>query len=261
MKVTVCELSEDRMAFQNDWKNLAMYVALERPNLLLLPEMPFFKWIAAERKVSEAQKHKSISDHKQWLSAIEKLEADHVVYSMPEFSGLKFLNTAYIYSKKLGHRPLHSKAYFPEEPHFWEESWFDRTDSVEFTAFELEDFRIGLLLCTELWFTEKARHYGKQGVDLLLCPRATGKGSIEQWINCGRTSAVVSGAYCLSSNRSGQDSKGFQWGGAGWIASPKDGGLMGITSEEAKFISVTINLQESRSAKMQYPLYVRSSGF
>jgi predicted amidohydrolase len=261
IKVTICELSETRDEFLADWSALEKYIANERPRLLLLPEMPFGKWLAADRIVSETLKMESIEQHKKWINELEKLEADYIVYSTPEYFGNRFLNTAFVYSKLNGHQRLHSKAYFPEEPHFWEESWFDKPDPVVFNSFFLDGFSIGVLLCTELWFTEHGRKYGEQGIDLLLCPRATGEGSIEQWLNCGRTLAIISGSYCLSSNRSGKGDKGFQWGGAGWIAAPMNGALLATSSKDNKFVSVTIDLHKSRLAKKEYPLYVKSSEF
>jgi N-carbamoylputrescine amidase len=108
-----------------------------------------------------------------------------------------------------------------------------------------------------MWFTEYARHYGKQGIDILLCPRASGMASVNQWIRCGQTLAIISGAYCLSSNRSGAGDHGFQWGGSGWIAEPVSGNLHGITTPREKFITMEIDIDKSRNAKKEYPLYVR----
>ena len=258
MKVTVCELSDSSSQFSSDWEELKAYLAIEQPELLLLPEMPFYRWLAADQKVSEASKKECISAHQKWLTEIERLDANYIVYSSPELIGSKFLNTAFVYSREMGHQRLHSKAYFPQEPYFWEASWFDREEPVSFMPFELDGFKIGILLCTELWFTQHAREYGKQGVDLLLCPRATGKESVNTWLNCGRTLAVISGAYCLSSNRSGGGEQGFEWGGTGWITEPMDGGLLAISSFTDKFVTKNIDLERARKAKNEYPLYVVS---
>lgn len=257
MKVTVCELGDSFSQFRRDWEKLKEYVAIERPELLLLPEMPFYKWLAAERKVSEDSKKECIAAHQMWLPEIEQLNIRYVVYSSPEFIDNKFLNTAFVYSTETGHQRLHSKAYFPEETHFWEESWFDREELVKFEPFELEGMKIGVLLCTELWFTKHAREYGKQDIDLLLCPRATGKQSVDTWLNCAKTSAVISGAYCLSSNRSGKGAHDFEWGGTGWIVAPK-GDLLASSSFADKFVTKDIDLETARQAKKEYPLNVVS---
>lgn len=255
MKVTVCELSNDRKEFLEDWRTLQEYLVHNKTDLLLLPEMPFYSWFVINKEVSEDIQQKSVEQHQLWIKELEKLEAKYIIYSAPEIVGTKFYNTAFVFQKRKGHKKIHTKALFPEEDHFWEESWFDREDNVSFEAVQLDELKIGVLMCTELWFTEKARHYGKQNVDLLLCPRATGKSSVEQWLICGKASAIISGTYCLSSNRSGF-SGDFEWGGTGWIIEPVTGDLLESTSQERKFVTHFINLKISAEAKRKYPLNV-----
>ncbi len=258
MKVTVCELSNDRDQFSEDWKELQDYLVRNKTDLLLLPEMPFHIWFPYQKEVSKEIQKRSVEQHQLWIKEVEKLEAKYIIYSTPEIVGAKFYNTAFVFQKENGHRKIHTKAFFPEEPHFWEESWFDREDHVSFDAVQLDELKIGVLMCTELWFTEKARHYGKQNVDVLLCPRATGKFSIEQWLICGRASAIISGAYCLSSNRSGY-SDHFEWGGTGWIIEPMTGNILESTNQQRKFVTHFIDLNKTAEAKKEYPLNVNNN--
>ena len=41
MKVTVCELPDDRAEFASEWERLARHVRKESANMVLLPETPF----------------------------------------------------------------------------------------------------------------------------------------------------------------------------------------------------------------------------
>ena len=70
---------------------------------------------------------------------------------------------------------------------------------------------------------------------------------------------MISGAYCLSSNKSGKGDHDFQWGGAGWVAAPMNGDLLGFTASDEKFVTREIDISKSRMAKNEYPLYVRES--
>ncbi|HMG68309.1 MAG TPA: carbon-nitrogen hydrolase family protein [Chitinophagaceae bacterium] len=257
MKVTVCELSDNEIAFKGDWKGLKFHLNENKPDLLLLPEMPFSKWIASEIMVTDTAKRKSVEKHEAWMLMMEELNAKLIVYSKPVISGGKFYNTAFVFQKGVGHFKIHTKSFFPEEPHFWEQTWFDHEDEKTFELLEIDGKKIGVLLCTEMWFTQYARHYGKQGIDILLCPRATGRASVDQWIRCGQTLSIISGAYCLSSNRSGTGDRDFQWGGSGWIAEPMNGNLLCTTSPSEKFMTREIDINKSRSAKNEYPLYVK----
>jgi N-carbamoylputrescine amidase len=257
MKVTICQLSDNEIEFAEDWKQLKVHLSQNNTNLLLLPEMPFCKWVASTKTVNEAAKLDSVQKHEKWMSAVKELNVKYVVYSKPVMDGDQYFNTAYVYRQGVGHQKIHTKAFFPEEPHFWEESWYNREAGTPFEILDLGDLKIGVLLCTEMWFTEYARKYGKQGIDLLLCPRATGEGSINHWTRCGQTLAVISGAYCLSSNKSGTGDNDFAWGGTSFIAEPMTGNLLGTTSDNEKFITCEIDLNKSREAKTDYPLYVK----
>ena len=257
MKVTVCELSDNERKFIDDWNGLKIHLDQNKTDLLLLPEMPFSKWIASEKKVSSRSKIESVEKHERWMIEMEQLNAKQIVYSKPIISGDKFFNTAFVFEKGIGHFKIHTKSFFPEEPHFWEESWYNHEGAKTFELLEFGGIKIGVLLCTEMWFTEYARNYAKQGIDILLCPRATGIASCGQWIRCGQTLSIISGAYCLSSNKSGTGDDNFQWGGNGWIAQPMNGDLLGVTSLHEKFITKEIDINRSRNAKNEYPLYVK----
>jgi predicted amidohydrolase len=257
MKVTVCELSDNEVDFIDDWNGLKYHVHQNSPDLLLLPEMPFCKWIAYEKDVTASSRILSAAKHEKWMDELERLDVEQIVYSKPVLEDGKFLNTAFVFERGIGHRKIHSKSRFPEEPDFWEETWFDHEDVEKFELLESGGIKIGVLLCTEMWFTELAREYGKQGMDILLCPRATGRASVDKWIRCGQTLSVISGAYCVSSNRSGEGNKGFQWGGNGWIAEPVTGDLLAVTNTENRFVTREIDVNKSRAAKNLYPQYVR----
>ena len=256
MKVTVCQLPDKEKAFKNAWKKLVSHLQETQSDFVLLNEMPFAEWIADEKVVQKDTQLVVVKKHEQWLEKISELNTKIVAYSKPVFNGEKFHNTAFVWSKESGHVKVHSKHYFPEEDVFWEESWFDKA-VPDFNVINIDGIKVGFLLCTEIWFTEYARKYAKEGIDLLLVPRATGKSSIKQWLRCGQTLALISGAYCLSSNRSGLSKNGFNWGGTGWIAQPMDGELLGKTSARTPFFTIEIDLAKTKAAKLDYPINVQ----
>lgn len=256
MKVTICQLPDNEQAFEQAWQKLIIDLSHTKSDFLLLNEMPFSEWIADEKIVQKEKQVAAVKKHDIWLERIEELNTRIVAYSKPLFNGNKFHNTAFVWTKETGHIKIHSKHFFPEEAIFWEESWFDKAEP-DFQVVEVAGIKIGFLLCTEIWFTQYARQYAKAGIDLLLIPRATGKTSIPQWLRCGQTLALISGAYCLSSNRSGLGKGGFQWGGTGWIAQPMDGELLGKTTNRHPFLTLEIDLVKTKAAKLGYPINVK----
>ena len=86
---------------------------------------------------------------------------------------------------------------------------------------------------------------------MIVSPRATGKATVDKWVAGGKVAAVVSGAYCFSSNRSGKRGE-TEFGGHGWAIDP-DGRLLGFTSKKRPFVTVKMNPKVAERAKATYP--------
>lgn len=67
MKVTVCQLSNDIKKFENEWEKLVSHCKLNKSEILLLPEMPFYSWIANQPVINNYKKTEAIKAHKKWL--------------------------------------------------------------------------------------------------------------------------------------------------------------------------------------------------
>jgi predicted amidohydrolase len=255
MKITVCELKNELDLIEQEWQNLVNHVKAEQSDLVLLPEMPFYPWIAQTNMVDTEIWKDSVAKHTSWISRLIELSPAVVASSSPVINQVKHLNEAFIWEKETGYKAAHHKYYLPEEEGWWEASWYERGER-DFKVIQSSRAKIGFLICTELWFNQHAREYSKQGIELLLCPRATGGGaSTDKWIAGGRTAAVVSGAYCLSSNYSRKDVNSVNWGGSGWIIDP-EGKVLGVTSSEQPFLTLEIDLIVAETAKQTYPRYV-----
>lgn len=83
-------------------------------------------------------------------------------------------------------------------------------------------------------------------------PPSTERASVEKWIAGRRAMAVMSGAYCISSNRVGPCRGGFEFGGGGWVADP-DGNLLARTTDAEPFVTVEIDPAKAETAKKTYP--------
>jgi len=255
MKVTVCELRNDSDALKQDWQSLVAHVQSESSELVLLPEMVFYPWLAKTRQVDPGAWKASVEAHDRWMLRLDELSPAIVVSSRPVIRHGKRLNEGFIWDAETDYSTIHTKHYLPEEEGFWEASWYERGE-CEFSIAQKNKARIGFLICTDLWFNFHAHEYAKQGIHLLVCPRATPAASVEKWIAGGRTAAVVSGAFCLSSNFGGVSGEGMKWGGNGWIIEPEEGEVLGVTSQEQPFLTMDVNLEAAEVAKSTYPRYV-----
>ncbi len=253
MKISVCQLPDHLHTGDVAWKRLVRRIERDRPDIAVLNEMPFGPWVARERAFDDSLAKASIDAHESALTTLRGLPTA-VISSRPVRSNHKLSNEAFLMADG-EYREVHHKHYFPQEPGFFESSWFAPA-RPGFDAAEIHGIRFGVLLCTELMFTEWARHYRRQGAHVIICPRASGA-SMRKWDAAARMAAIASGCYVLSSNRASR-SFGSQprFGGRGFAFSPI-GDLIGETSDDVPFLCLDIDTVLVAEAQRSFPCYVR----
>ncbi|MBI3439490.1 MAG: carbon-nitrogen hydrolase family protein [Proteobacteria bacterium] len=253
MRVTVCQLNDQRALFDADWQALCAHVKREKSDLVLLPEMPFSHWFATERVFDQKVWDAAIAAHAAWRPRLLELAPAMVLTAEPAERNGKRLNEAIIWDGGLA-ISAHQKRFLPEEEGFWEATWYERGDGA-FDIAVTRDARVGFQICTELWMLEESRKYGLMGADIIAAPRCTPMSTVERWFIAGRAAAMLSGAFCLSSNHAGASHAGLTFGGAGWIIDP-EGVVMAVTSASEPIVTREIDIEVSRAAKTTYPRYV-----
>ena len=255
MKVTVCELPEGWAQSEARWTETVSAIQRQHSDLVLLPEMPFYRWLAGSPQADPARWQSAVAAHDQRMARLHELSTPIVIGSRPVIDHNRRHNQGFVWEATSGYQPAHTKYYLPDEAGFWEASWYRRGDG-RFDVVEVNGVKIGFLICTELWFTAHARAYAAQGIHILVCPRATPHTSVDTWVTGGRTAAVVSGAFCLSSNFNGPHVDDMAFGGTGWIIEPEAGHVLGLTSAKHPFLTIDIDLSLAENAKQTYPRYV-----
>ena len=254
MKTTVTQISPNQL--ERDWQNLIEHVQANQSRMVLLPELTFSNWFCATQNVDDGVWQEAVQAHDFWLGRLPELGAEIVMGTAPRNIKNKKYNSAYVWTANTGIQWIHSKTYLPNEPGFWEATWYDRAP-IDFQPVNIEGNSIGVMICTELWFMQHARAYGQAGVHLVVNPRCTPYISNDKWLAGGRTAGVVAGAYCLSSNQVGQAGE-MQLGGAGWITDP-EGVVLEVTSADVPFVTVDLDLRAADAAKNDYPRYVEDT--
>jgi N-carbamoylputrescine amidase len=235
------------------WEQIRRAVSAANADILVTNEMPFGSWLPEQSEFDAAAAQGWVELHEQALGELSRLNVGAVISSRPVSFGDKLANEAFVLEGNR-YRPMHHKKFFPQEPGFFEESWFVR-GMDGFDCVGVGPVRVGVLLCTELFFNEHARTYGKAGVDVIVTPRASGT-SLYRWKTAGSLAAIVSGACFISSSRYGTAPFGQVFGGGGFAVAA-DGQPIGETSEQAALGIVTVDLETTRAQKLEYPCYVR----
>lgn len=243
MKVTVCELPDERAAFEFEWLRLVEHMREAASELVLLPDMPFYPWFADSRRFDNAVWAAAMQAHDEWEHRLSELAPALVVSSRPIEFGNERYDEGFVWDAADGVRSVHAKTRFRDEDS--ETSWY-RCTSPEFVPLEVRGARIGFLMDAEVAAEDEARRYGEEGVDLLAMPRGAGGTSFEEWLERARKDVVLARAYGLSSNRSGV------FGGQGCIIAP-DGDVLGLTSQTEPFLSLDLELAQEVSAESATP--------
>ena len=252
LRVTVCEMHDDRPAFAEDWARLVDHARAERSDLVVLPEMPFAPWLAASPTFDAAAWDSAVHQHDAWLERLVELAPATVIASRPVTRSDVRLNEGFVWTADRGCAAVHHKRFLPDEAGYWEAKWYARGED-RFDLADAAGARVGLLICTELWSMAHAQSYGQRGMQLLVTPRATGRATVEKWIVGGRAAAIVSGAYSVSSNWTAAEDGG-DFGGAAWVIDP-DGVLLARTSRSVPFATVAMDPATADAAKRTYPRY------
>lgn len=209
-------------------------------DLLVLPELAFTPWLCATDQVDPGAWERATQD--QNLQQLADLPAQVVVGTMATVEEGRRYNDAFVFEAG-SLRRVHRKTFLPDEPGFWEATWYDR-GPVSFAPVDTGVGRLGISICTEMWFTQ----HTYPDVDIVVVPRATPAESTAKWLAGGATHAVCSGAFCVSSNRA-ED----YMGGHGWVFDPEGNSLADPGQE---VVSAEIDLATARRAKRTYPRYV-----
>jgi predicted amidohydrolase len=238
--------------FRSAWAALAEYVRARTTELLVLPEMPFARWFAVSREFDDEVWQAAVTEHEQWLGRLSDLSPATVVCSRPVTRDGRRLNEGFAWSAADGYRAIHDKRFLPNEAGYWEAQWYERGEDRFEVAFAAQA-RIGMLICTEQWSFAHAQQYGRDGAQVIVTPRATGRQTVEKWLTGGRAAAIAAGAFGASSNRTA-DEHGGDFGGGGWIVGP-DGDVLARTTRDDPFATAEIDLADADRARTTYPRY------
>ena len=246
MKVTVCELPDNRRDFEAAWEALITHVTEQQSDLVLLPELPFSAWFARTPQFDAEVWQRAQEEHTMLMkNSLPQLSPAIVLGTHPLIEEERHLNRGFVWTATTGYQGVHDKYYLPNEEDFYESYWFQRNQR-DFKLAHVEELAIGFLICTEVMFNEWARYYGRQGANIIAAPRASS--NHERWVIATRMAAVASGAFVISSNRVDEHTLG----GLGLAIGP-NGEILASTSRQTPFVTVAINLAESAAAKKTYP--------
>ena len=253
-RVGVGEMAPELSPGTEGWERLIHDLAQIQPDLLVLNELPFGSWVAARPEYDPDVWHACVRAHEKGLAALHELGVPIVLGSRAVAVDGRRCNQGFIWRQDTGLQSLHTKQHLPRSPGYWETSWTE-PGAQRFQIAQVGPLRVGMLICTDIMFNEHARQYGRDGVDLIVVPRAMPPLVSHQFAVALQMTAIVSGCYVASSNRRGTDSAGEPFEGRGCIINP-----IGQTVAQTSFFSrVAVHAIDTdfvASQKKRYPCNV-----
>lgn len=246
MKITVCELPDERKSFQKGWDDLLEHAQAAGSELVVLPDMPFSRWFAHSDRFDRDVWAAAVRAHDEWEHRLQGFAPAVVLASRPVDFGNERCDEGFIWEQPLGVLSAHAKSFLPDSKGAREGSWYDSA-TAEFIPIEVRGLRIAMLIGNELW---APRGYEAESVDILAIPRAGDTAALGDPLQRACSLAEHAHAYCLSSNRSGE------FGGQGWIISP-EGCVLGLTSAAEPFLSMDIALRASASEPRYFDVFAQ----
>ena len=255
MKVTVCQLDNRADQLESTLTALQSHIENQASEFLLLPEMCFHDWLAADPEPDATRWQTAVEEHLRRIGELRHFGVAAALGTRPiVLDGGQRRNQAWLWTDSAGMTAVHDKVYLPDEARYWEARWYARGEP-RFETCSALGLTIGVLICTEMWYLEWARHFARADAELLCIPRVTPHASVEKWLAGGQTAAVCAGAWCLSSNLWHPPNQRTDCGGLGWITSP-EGDVLARTSEDDPFVTRDIDIEFARLSKSTYPRYV-----
>lgn len=124
MKITVCQLHTSRNALADDWERLMAHVHSTDSDLVLLPEMPFYPWLASSATYQPDSWQKAVDAHDRFETLFPQAAPAALAATRPVDFGNGRNNVAFIWDDQSGVRSVHSKSTLENREGAWEPVWY-----------------------------------------------------------------------------------------------------------------------------------------
>jgi predicted amidohydrolase len=237
MNITVCQLHDDGVALAQDWERLVEHARAARSELILLPEMPFYPWVARSSTYLARTWEAAVTAHDRWEKRFSEIAPTVIAATRPVDFGNERYNEGFIWNMEDGFRSVHAKAFLANREQSWEATWY-RGAEAEFIPVELGASVAGFLIGAELYARDAVEQYAHQHVTLLLTPRSTTANEFNECFTAARDAARLTHAFAASSNRARD--------GAGWILD-RDGKPLALTSSSQPYVTLDLEFPALRT--------------
>lgn len=220
IRVAVGEMDAVLLPGTESWAGLIADLDRAKPQIFVLNELPFGSWIATGSSFDQAVWRRTVAEHEAGMAALGELGVEVILGTRSVERGGRRCNEGFVWTVGEGVRAVHTKQHIPHSPPSYHETTWYQPDELRFQVVQAGPLRVGLLICTDVMFSEHARRYGREGAQLIAVPRAMPVEVSHMFDVALKMAAISSGCYVASSNRTGLDAAGGIFEGRGCIVDP-----------------------------------------
>ena len=222
-------------------------------DLLVFPELSMTGHYGAEQMLDVAMK----ADDRRLLELSRAAEDTIIVVGfVEEGPSAQFYNSAGVYKRgKLVH--LHRKVNLTSYGLLLETRNYSQGTTIDTLAM-VEDWRLGLLLCADIWNPALVHLSFLRGATLLVAPASSGMEAVGEafddpmgWEKALGFYAMMYGAPTIFANRVGTEEDLTFWGGSR-ILDPY-GTPLAVAGQGPQLIQATLDYADVRQARAQLP--------
>ncbi len=101
-----------------DWAALVSHVHQNQSDLVLLPEMPFARWVMLDNQVSPLRWLEFVKQHDEWMQHLPQLSPAAVFSTRPVIQNGRWFNEAFLWDEEAVTAPFTIKLTFQTNPVF-----------------------------------------------------------------------------------------------------------------------------------------------
>lgn len=155
IRVSVCELPDNRINFKLAWPAFVQHVQFVESDIVVLPELPASVWFGRRFNFDQGVWDTIVAEHEMLVSNLGEFGSAIVIGSRAVTIGGRRHNLAFAWSTETGLVDLHAKSILPEEPGFHEQTWC-QAGSFAHRVVTVGQLDLGVLLCSELMATDRS---------------------------------------------------------------------------------------------------------
>ncbi len=233
----------DEEASMDNFREL-IFSTRHRADLIVLPELANSGYNFRDRNHA-LEMAESIEDSEfiDWLRRWALMHETSIVTGFLEKDGDKLYNSSVFISKK-GKKEIYRKVHLFMN----EKNIFDKGDKG-FKVFQVDDYKLGMLICFDYLFPEPWRMMALQGADIIAHPSNLVTDNAFKVIPA---QSIMNGYYVVTTNRIGSEGD-LTFAGKSFLTNPKGTLLATASADKPEVLLTKIEVEMARD-KMITPM-------